>query len=221
MKTRALLLALLLGVGLGCGQNAPSEEAGQQGEIALPAPVTAGQVSVEEAIAKRRSVRQFAPQDLTLAQVGQLAWAAQGITEPNRGLRAAPSAGATYPIELYLAKRDGLFRYLPQGHKLVKLSAEDRRADLCGQPSVQQAPLSVVIAAAYERTRARYGDRAERYVVLEAGHVAQNLHLQAVALGLGSVPVGAFDDQTVAKVVDLPADQTPLYIIPIGHPAGR
>jgi SagB-type dehydrogenase family enzyme len=182
-------------------------------------------MSVEEAMARRRSIRQFARRELTLEQVGQLAWAAQGITEPARGLRTAPSAGATYPMEIYLVKRDGVFHYLPKGHKLERVSAEDKRAALAqaalGQSSVQEAAVDVVIAAVYERTRQRYGDRAERYVHIEAGHIGQNLHLQAVALGLGSVSVGAFDDAAVSKTLGLPSEQAPLYIIPIGYAAGR
>jgi SagB-type dehydrogenase family enzyme len=179
-------------------------------------------VSVEEALARRRSVRQFAAKDLTLEQVSQLAWAAQGITDQRRGLRTAPSAGALYPLEVYLVKPDGMFRYLPQSHRLLGLSADDSRARLSqaayGQPSVREAPLNFVIAAVYERTRVKYGARADRYVPIEAGHVGQNIHLQAVALGLGSVSVGAFDDKEVASALGLPGDQEPLYIIPVGYP---
>jgi SagB-type dehydrogenase family enzyme len=207
-------------IALGCGR--PAASSGAPTETALPAPTTVGKMSLEEALAKRRSVRQFAAKDLTIEQVGQLAWAAQGITAASRGLRTAPSAGATYPLELYIVKADGVFHYLPQGHRLARLSSQDLRPGLSeaalGQGSVRQAGADFVIAAVYERTRARYGDRAERYVHMEVGHAAQNLHLQAVALGLASVPVGAFDDQAVAKALSLPADQAPLYIIPVGHP---
>jgi SagB-type dehydrogenase family enzyme len=209
-------------IALGCGRPAVSSSA--PAEVALPAAATVGKMSVEEAISKRRSVRRFADKDLTIGQVGQLAWAAQGITEPGRGLRAAPSAGATYPLEMYVVKKEGVFHYLPQGHKLEQLSDRDHRADLAqaamGQGSVRGAPVSFVFAAVYQRTRARYGDRAERYVHMEAGHAAENIHLQAVALGLGSVPVGAFDDGEVAKALSLPADQAPIYIIPVGYPGG-
>jgi SagB-type dehydrogenase family enzyme len=125
---------------------------------------------------------------------------------------------------MYVMKKDGVFHYLPQGHKLEQLSDGDHRADLAqaamGQNSVQSAPVSFVFAAVYQRTRARYGDRAERYVHMEAGHAAENIHLEAVALGLASVPVGAFDDGEVAKALSLPADQAPIYIIPVGYPAG-
>jgi SagB-type dehydrogenase family enzyme len=205
----------------GCGQGAEGEPRGK--EIALPAPATRGGMSLTEAIAKRRSIRSFAPDPLTLEQISQLAWSAQGITEPGRGLRAAPSAGALYPLELYLLTEDGVFHYLPQGHKLVQLSDADRRGALSqaalGQSSVAQAALDIVIAGVFSRTEAKYRDRARQYVYIEAGHVGQNIHLQAVALGLGSVPVGAFRDQAVSEVIGLSAEQTPIYIIPVGRPA--
>ncbi|UCC68624.1 MAG: SagB/ThcOx family dehydrogenase [Armatimonadota bacterium] len=227
MKAKLLLVLIVIAGtvclpgGLGCGQ--PTTPRGAT-ELALPPPSTSGEVSVEQALGKRRSIRQFRRQDLTLEQIGQLAWAAQGITKPDTGFRTAPSAGALYPLELYLLTRDGVFRYVPKGHKLVQLAEADKRGDLAraalGQPWVSAAPLDFVISGVYARTRAKYGDRAERYVILEAGHVAQNIHLQAVALGLGSVPVGAYTDEAVSKVLDLSAEETPLYIIPVGYPAG-
>jgi len=226
MRPRLLfaLLAVALAGGVPAMVSCGGSPAREQAETALPAPRTTGKMSLEQAIARRRSIRQFAAKDLTREQVGQLAWAAQGITEPSRGLRTAPSAGATYPMELYLVKRDGVFRYLPNGHRLERVSADDKRAALAqaalGQSSVQEAAVDIVVAAVYERTKRRYGDRAERYVHIEAGHVAQNIHLQAVALGLGSVSVGAFDDAGVSSTLGLPSEQAPLYIIPVGHPAG-
>jgi SagB-type dehydrogenase family enzyme len=224
MKRSVVLLTVVLAAVIcawcrpGWAQPAASEGAPAASEIALPPPVTAGKVSVEEALAKRRSVRKFSDKELTIEQIGQLAWAAQGITEPTRGLRTAPSAAATYPLEIYLVKRDGVFRYIPRGHKLSRLAAEDRRAELCGQASVKSAPLDIVITAVLQRTKDRFAARAERFATLEAGHVAQNIHLQAVALGLGSVSVGGYDDQVVANTLKLPAGETPLYIIPVGHP---
>jgi len=225
----ALVPILILGSialpgGLGCGQPTAAGTAASGTEVALPPPSTDGEMSLEQTLAKRRSIRQFARQDLTLEQIGQLAWAAQGITNPDTGFRTAPSAGATYPLELYLLTKDGVFRYMPKGHKLARVSAVDKRAALAraalGQGSVSGAPLDFVITGVYARTSAKYGERSERYVVLEAGHAAQNIHLQAVALGLGSVPVGAYTDEAVSKVLDLPADEIPLYIIPVGHPGG-
>jgi SagB-type dehydrogenase family enzyme len=213
-----LVFALLFSAALSCGQPAVEGSTAAPVEIALPAPDTIGKVPVEQALAKRRSVRQFAPEDLTLSQIGQLCWAAQGITEPTHGLRTAPSAMAAYPLDLYVVKSDGVFRYLPQGHKLIKLSGEDKRAAISTQASVGAAPVVFVMVGVMSRT-ARFGPRAERFVAIEAGHVGQNLHLQAVALGLGSVSVGGFQDADVVKALDLPEGQTPFYVIPVGKPA--
>ena len=178
--------------------------------------------SLEEAIAARRSQRDYADRPLSDEDVGRLLWAAQGITGPD-GKRAAPSAGATYPLEIYAVTADGVARYLPEAHALEGHLDVDRRADLAtaalGQPEVASAPLVVVVTAVGERTAARYGDRADRYVTLEAGHAAQNVLLQAVARGLSAVPVGAFDDDEVAAVLDLPEEHAPLYLLPVGHPA--
>jgi SagB-type dehydrogenase family enzyme len=200
-----------------------SEGGGERGVTALPAPVVGGTVSLERAIADRRSIREFADASVTLKDVGQLCWAGQGITEPQRGLRASPSAGALYPIELYVVTREGVDHYVPRGHKLDRVAAGDVRGRLQAaalhQEPVGQAPVCVVIAAVVERTAGKYGRRAERYCFMEAGHVAQNVLLQATALGLGGVPVGAFDDADVAQVLGLPKGQRVLYLLPIGYPA--
>lgn len=218
----AAMIGLLMGVTIMVNCESQIQETEVVDVIDLPDPNTDGQMSVEEAISRRRSIRRFADKKLSTEQLGQLAWAAQGITEPSQGLRAAPSAGATYPLEMYLVTPDGLFHYRPRDHSLLQLATTDLRADLAsaalGQAHVRDAPADIVIAGIYERTAGRYGERARRYVHMEAGHAAQNVHLQAVALGLGSVPVGAFDDNGVSGVLDLPADEAPLYIIPIGHP---
>ena len=192
-------------------------------EIILPQPKLKGKVSLEEAIFKRRSQREFQRKDLSLEQIGQLLWAAQGITAKRGGFnfRAAPSAGALYPLELYALTKDGLYHYLPEGHKLENLSEEGLRGDLAdaalGQSSVASGALDIVICAVYERVTSKYGQRGVRYVDIEAGHAAQNIHLQAVALGLGSVPIGAFNDDAAKKCLSLPAACEPLYIIPIGY----
>jgi SagB-type dehydrogenase family enzyme len=194
----------------------------QADEVVLPAPVTDGQMSLEAAIAGRRSVREFSDTTLTWQEIGQLAWAAQGITDPERGLRAAPSAGALYPLELYLVTPDGLYHYVPVGHKLQRLPLADAlgtfRAVTGNQPSIQQAPLTIIITAAFERVRERFGERADGFIYLEAGHVGQNLQLQARALGLGSLPVGGFDPARVAEALALPGDHVPVYVMPSGHP---
>lgn len=190
-------------------------------EISLPAPRLKGEISVEQAISERRSKRKFTPRKLSPAQISQLLWSAQGITEKQRGFRAAPSAGALYPMEIYLLNRDGLFHYLPREHKLEQLLQKDLRRDLAaaslGQGFIAQAPVSIVIAAVYERITSRYGSRGERYTDIEIGHIAQNVHLQAVVLGLGSVPVGAFNDRAVKGLLQLPEEEQPLYIIPVGY----
>ncbi|RJO63646.1 MAG: SagB/ThcOx family dehydrogenase [Candidatus Omnitrophota bacterium] len=192
-------------------------------EIQLPQPKNKGTISLEEAIAKRRSQRSFSNKELTLSQISQLLWAAQGITERKGGrvLRSAPSAGALYPMEIYALTKDGLYHYLPESHALEVLRDGDLRGKLSGaslgQSSVSDAPLDIVICAVYERVTSKYRERGNRYVAVEAGHVAQNIHLQAVALGLVSVPIGAFSDEEVKKVLDLPADCVSLYIIPVGY----
>ena len=190
-------------------------------EIKLPAPKLKSVMSVEEAIYKRRSKRDFLKKDLSLEQISQLCFSAQGKTEKSWGLRAAPSAGALYPLEIYLVKSDGVFHYIPEEHKLLSIVKGDRRDELAaaalGQSFIAEAPVDIVITAVYQRTRGKYGTRAERYVHIEAGHAAQNIHLQAVALGLGSVPIGAFFDEAVKSVLNLPKDHEPIYIIPVGY----
>lgn len=191
--------------------------------VELPDPSLRGEVSIEETIEGRRSVRSFRPDELSDEEISQLLWSAQGVTEERRGFRAPPSAGATYPLELYLVREDGVYNYAPDGHVLEPVKAGDARSGLAGaalgQGFVAEAPVGIVIAAVYARTAGRYGaERGERYVHIEAGHAAQNIHLQAVALELGSVPVGAFNDAEVSDVLVLPADHEPVYIIPVGHP---
>lgn len=190
--------------------------------IDLPAPRPRGGISLEQVLAERRSVREFTEEPLTLDDLSQLFWAAQGITA-GWGGRTAPSAGALYPLEVYAVTRDGLCHHLPEGHRAELLRSEDLREPLAaaalGQSAVADAPAVLVIAAVLRRTEVKYGERAERYVHLEAGHVAQNVLLQAVALGLGGVPIGAFSDRQVQRALALPADHEPLYLIPLGHPA--
>lgn len=187
----------------------------------LPTPRLKGRLTLEECLARRRSQRAFTAQDVSVTQVSQLLWAAQGTTSPE-GLRTAPSAGGCYPLELYVVRKEGIFRYRPQAHALAQIAVGDHRADLqraaLDQTCVGQAPCVFVLAAEMARTARRYGpQRAPRYVWMEAGHAAQNLLLQATALGLGAVPVGAFDDEAVRRVVGLPELQIPLYLIPVGQ----
>lgn len=188
--------------------------------ITLPKPNKDGSMSLEKAIFIRRSRRNFLPQPLTLEQIGQLCWAAQGQEASSR-FRTVPSAGATYPLELFVVTGDGLFRYLPAEHSLNKLTELDLRNDLAsaawGQEFIEEAPLTLVFAAVFSRTTNRYGKRGIRYVYMEAGHAAQNVHLQAEALGLGSVAVGAFDDTSVSKVLSLPKNLEPIYMVTVGY----
>jgi SagB-type dehydrogenase family enzyme len=219
-----LLLAVALLAAVACGPTTgPAAPPSEPGAVTpLPAPTVAGQMSLETALAQRRSVREFNARPLTDAELGQLLWAAQGITD-RRGYRTAPSAGALYPLEVYVATADGLFHYEVGRHALAVVGRADLRPALyqaaLRQAAVQQAPAVFVIAAVYERTAVKYGaERSPRYVHLEAGHAAQNLLLQAAALGLGAVPIGAFDDAGVQQALGLPTEQQPLYLIPVGQP---
>ncbi len=192
-------------------------------ELPLPSPRLDGVRSLEAVIAARRSVRSFTSQELTLEEIGQLLWAAQGITGPKEYLRAAPSAGGCCPLEFYVCWKEGVWRYRPRGHQLVRHRPEDVRAQLAeaawNQRFLAQAPVVFAISAVFRRTTHRYGERGRfRYVPMDVGHAAQNLLLQAVALGLASVPVGAFDDAAVARVLALPPEEEPLYLLPVGHP---
>jgi SagB-type dehydrogenase family enzyme len=194
-------------------------------DIRLPKPSLKGRLSLEEAIARRRSVREFSDHPLSLEEIGQLLWAAEGITGDASSLRAHPSAGALHPLEVYLLDAAGIFHYEPQGHRLTPVRDGDRRADLAKaayrQGFIADAPSIIAITAVYARTTGKYGDRGRiRYVPMDAAHSAQNVLLQAVALGLGAVPVGAFDDDGVRAVMGTPSNELPLYLIPIGRHRG-
>jgi len=193
-------------------------------------PTTAGPVSVEEALARRRSIREYAEKLLTIEQVMQLLWAAQGITLPQYGFRTAPSAGGTYPLEVYVVTKPngvegleaGVYHYEAREHGLVKKIAGDFSGGLMAaaldQDWVGSAPVNLVITAVFERTTGKYGERGVRYVWQETGHAAQNIYLQAVALGLGNVVVGAFYDSEVQRILGLSDQEKPAYVIPVGAP---
>jgi len=188
--------------------------------IQLPKPKATATIPLNEAIQKRRSVRNFTTKSLDLNQISLLLWAAQGITD-KRGLRAAPSAGALYPLEVYVVKADGIWHYLVQQHAAEQIVAGDMRHSLAeaalSQPSVISAPMDIVFVADYRRTAVKYGERGKRYVHMEVGHAAQNVLLEAQLLGLGAVTIGAFDDSAVNKLLKLPKEQTALYIISVGY----
>jgi SagB-type dehydrogenase family enzyme len=194
--------------------------------ILLSEPVTAGDSSLEALLRQRRSLRDYSDAALRLADISQLLWAAQGITHPE-GLRTAPSAGALYPLELYLVAGNvnglaaGVYHYRAGGHRLTRMHGGDQRKPLAqaalAQTWVGDAAAVVVFTAVYDRTTRKYGQRGLRYVHMEIGHAAQNLFLQAEALGLATVVVGAFRDDEVAGLLQLPAGVQPLALMPVGR----
>jgi SagB-type dehydrogenase family enzyme len=229
MKQVILFLLVLLAFLPGGCQAGEKGKAAQHAEsIALPQPVLDGKLSLEKALLSRRSVRDFKDQALTLSQLSQLLWAAQGITDPQ-GFRTAPSAGALYPLEVYVVvgKVEGLpagvYKYRPRGHQVVRVLSGDRRKEIAqaalDQEALKQGAAILIFSGVYERTSWKYGERAERYVHIEVGHAAQNVLLQATALGLGGVPVGAFQDEEIKKVAALLEDEHPLLLIPVGVPS--
>lgn len=182
---------------------------------------TAPAQTLDDVLSRRRSVRQFGAHALSEDEILRLCWAAQGITDAD-GCRTAPSAGALYPLELSVATAVGLFAYDPPHHRLVRRTGDDLRPAMQwaagAQEAVGDSPAVFVIAAVPARSTRKYGSRGERYVHLEAGHTAQNLLLEATALGLGAVPIGAFDDARLREVLDLPGGHDVLYLIPVGEP---
>mgnify|MGYP002350628526 CR=1 FL=1 len=185
--------------------------------VALPPPLELS-LPLSRALIQRRSVRAFAKRPLSTQELATLLWSAQGVTHEGTR-RTAPSAGALYPLEVFVATADGLFRYLPDGHRWRHESDDDLRAALAdaawGQSAVATAPAVFAITGVVARTAGKYGTRAERYVLLEMGHAAQNLHLAAAALGLVSVPVGAFNDENVLKILGLDDEYLAGYLIPV------
>ena len=199
----------------------------QTGEtIALPKPSVSGSSAIEQLLVQRRSTRDYQNAALKLDEIGQLLWAAQGITH-SQGLRTAPSAGALYPLELYVVAnrvdglKKGVYHYDPGSHQLLNTNVDDVQDSLCraalSQECIQEAPAVVVFTAIYERTTKKYGKRGIRYVHIEVGHAAQNLFLQAESLGLGTVDIGAFNDDKVSRLLQLPTDTQPLLLMPVGR----
>lgn len=198
-----------------------------QDRIPLPSPRLESDTSIEEALLRRRSHRSFASLPLSLQEVAQLLWAAQGVTDKASGFRTAPSAGALYPLKVYLVAGQveglapGVYGYLPEEHALYRVLSGDRREELFRvalfQEWIREAPGILVFTALYERTTRKYGERGIRYVHMEAGHAAQNVYLQAEALNLGTVVVGAFEDKGVQRVLGLSEKEAPLYLMPVGR----
>lgn len=194
--------------------------------ISLPSARLNSKVSVERALSRRRSVRQYQNTPLKLSDLSQLLWAAQGITNKRYGLRTAPSAGALYPLELYILVghvenlAQGIYKYLIHEHKLARLSKGDQRVKLyqysLNQGPIKNAPLVLLFTAIYDRTSKKYGERAGRYVHMEVGSALQNVYLQAETLGLGTVMIGAFNDYKIKQLLKLAENEYPLAIMPIG-----
>lgn len=225
MKRRELLVGLAAGAIAAASSaqvQAQESEARFTDNVALPKPNVTGSVSLEEAIQRRRSVRAFAPGPLPVGTIGQLLWSGQGITSPD-GKRAAPSAGALYALELYVVTAAEVMHYLPRDHRAETRTTHDLRPELkalaVGQASVGAAPALIVVAADTGRLSQRYGARDKMYADLEAAHAAQNMLLQAAALGLAAVPVGAVDWIKAARALGLPHAQRVVYLIPVGAPA--
>jgi len=195
----------------------------------LPDPVTVGDVSLEMTIHQRRTVRSFHSTTLTLKQLSQLLWAAQGITGPEGYKRAAPSAGALYPMDIYGAVgkgcieglNPGVYLYEPATHSFSLIQKGDSRRDIAiaslGQMWMSYAPITLVITAEYSRIMGKYGQRGVRYAMIEAGHIGQNIFLQSQALGLETGIVGAFKDQQVTQVMGIKKMHEPLLLMPVGY----
>ena len=203
----------------------------QPAQIYLPLPSQKGSMSLEEAIARRRSIRHFSPQPLSQLQLSQILWAAQGISDASLRFRTVPSAGATYPLETFVVcgqncvekMEDGVYRYNINSHSLTLHHKGDVRFELArvalDQEYIYQAPVDIIICALYERTTLHYGGRGERYVHIEVGHTGQDIYLEATALGLATVAIGAFSDEQVREILRLEKQYKPLYIMPVGRPA--
>ena len=203
----------------------------QPPKIHLPSPRQKGSISLEEAITQRRSIRDFTPEPISQSQLSQILWATQGITDASSRLRSVPSAGATYPLEIFVVCgrngvegiSDGIYHYDIAHHSLTLHREGDVRLALAraalDEEMIYHAPVDIIICALYERTTRHYGSRGERYVHMEVGHAGQNIYLQATALGLATVAIGAFHDEPVREVLRLDKQYKPLYIMPVGKPA--
>lgn len=216
----SILTTLMFGIGVAIGADAAEGT-----EIKLPDVITSSATSIEKALLNSQSKRNYKEEPLDLAEVGQMLWATQGVVSLD-GSRTVPSAGANYPVVVYLVASDvidldaGVYEYIPKTHSLKLQVDENRHEDLAQaapeQEWVEDNPAILVLTANFDRTTAQYGERGRRYVLMEIGHAAQNTMLQAVSLNLGTVPIGFFDEKAVTEALQLPDQQQPLYLFPLG-----
>jgi SagB-type dehydrogenase family enzyme len=237
MRFASVLLLVLLALAPASSRGTePSLGHDVKATIELPKPALDSDYSLEKALSKRRSIRKYTDKPVTLEEVSQLLWAAYGITYTREGLpdfvrggfKTAPSAGARYPLEIYLVAGDvegllpGIYWYVPEGHVIHRLSDGDVRASLqaacLSQKFAGEAPVSIVWSAVYERCTEKYGERGrERYVCMDLGHSAQNVYLQCGSLGLGTCAIGAFTDESLQELIGMTEDEEPLYVMPVGR----
>lgn len=204
---------------------------GKERQMNLPGPVLKGDVSVEQAIKHRRTIRSYRSKPLSPEQFSQILWAAQGVTEDRGYKRSAPSGGALYPLDIYAVVGEngvkalgaGIYHYDPVKHAALLITKGDFREDVArtalSQMWMAGAPLNLVITSEYRRITSKYGARGERYAMIEAGHVGQNIFLQAQALGLRAGIVGAFHDNDVIRILKIKRSHEPLLIMPVGYGA--
>lgn len=242
LEFRIIILSSIMTLLIGCNENGTTSKDkvvltkidSTQLTYILPSPFIKGSITVEEAISKRRSHRHFVDSKVSAEQLSQILWASYGITMPRSdhpflrgGLRTAPSAGGLYPLEIYVLVgkvkgiEPGVYKYISQEHKIVRTIDKDIRKDFCtaalDQKMVSEAPVVLFYSAVFSRCTNKYGNRCrERYVCMDLGHSAQNVYLQVEALHMGTCAIGAFDDDLVKKTMQLPAEEEPLYIMPIG-----
>lgn len=218
-KTACWAVAVAVSVSPLIVYSATQQKAESAEEVKLPKPAVSGGMSLTEALAGRRSQRSFESKPLTAEQISQLCWAAQGVTDEATGKRTAPSALKLFAVQVFVVDDTGAYEYMPASHALRKLDVADAHAKLRAvlQPTITSAPVHVVLTMEPEHLKPRCRDRAERYSLLEVGHVAQNILLQATALGLAGVPAGGIDEEKTAQALSLQKGLRPVYVIPVGY----
>lgn len=192
--------------------------------VKLPEPNK--ETCLSQLLLKRKSVRKFKKEPLRLSELSQVLWASYGLINKRR--HVVPSAGATYPVEIYLVVRDveglkpGIYKYNNQEHLVQLVKEGDYSRDLAraclDQLWVKEAPVNIILVALHEKTTSWYGERGFRYIHNEAGHIGQNIYLMATEMNLGTVAIGAFNDSEVLKIIGLDAKYIALYVFPVGKP---